>query len=129
MFQVKWIVLALAVIMYVFVIIFQDKKVWFTSAAALIIVALGIILPDSVFPLTDAARAAGGFTSRIYALKHSVGEIINWNVIMIYLGSMIIAALFIYVKVYSEEEIANMKTVELADDVKFHMETSLSKAV
>ena len=99
MFQVKWIVLALAVIMYVFVIIFQDKKVWFTSAAAIIIVALGIILPDSVFPLTDAARAAGGFSSRIYALKHSVGEIINWNVIMIYLGSMIIAALFIYSKV------------------------------
>ena len=85
--------------MYVFVIIFQDKKVWFTSAAAIIIVALGIILPDSVFPLTDAARAAGGFSSRIYALKHSVGEIINWNVIMIYLGSMIIAALFIYSKV------------------------------
>ena len=99
MFQVKWIVLALAIIMYALVIIFQDKKVWFTSAAAIIIIALGITLPDAVFPLSDAARAAGGASARFYALGHSVGEIINWNVIMIYLGSMIIAALFIYSKV------------------------------
>ena len=99
MFHVKWIVLALAIIMYVFVIIFQDKKVWFTTAAAIVVVVLGIILPDAVFPLPDALKAAGGASSRLYSLWHSVGEIINWNVIMIYLGSMTIAALFIYSKV------------------------------
>ena len=64
MFQVKWIVLALAIIMYALVIIFQDKKVWFTSAAAIIIIALGIILPDAVFPLSDAARGVPAAAAR-----------------------------------------------------------------
>lgn len=99
MLQMKWIVLILAVVMYLFVILFQDKKVWFTTAAALIVIALGIILPDTIFPLPEAVKSAGGASSRLYSLWHTTGEIINWNVIMIYLGSMVIAALFIFSKV------------------------------
>lgn len=112
MILLKWIVLALAIVMYGLVIAFQNKKVWFTTAAAVIVIALGMIFPDAIFVLpgaadsaevTDAvqATAAGSFSAgeHFYALWHSLGQIINWNVIMIYLGSMIIAALFIYSKV------------------------------
>ena len=38
--EMKWLVLALAVVMYLLVICFQNKKVWFTTLAALIIVVL-----------------------------------------------------------------------------------------
>ena len=86
MAALKYIVLALAVLMYLLVILFQNKKVWFTSAAAAIVIILGIIFPGQIFEEG----------SRLYALTHSLFEIINWNVIMIYLGSMTIAALFLY---------------------------------
>lgn len=112
MIWLKWIVLALAIVMYGLVIAFQNKKVWFTTAAAVIVIALGMIFPDAIFVLPGAAdsaevteavqaAAAGSFSAgeHFYALWHSLGQIINWNVIMIYLGSMIIAALFIYSKV------------------------------
>lgn len=87
MLSLKYIILAIAVLMYALVIAFQDKKVWFTSCAALLVVILGMIFPGNVFT---------GSESRIYAVTHSVLEIINWNVILIYLGSMTIAALFLY---------------------------------
>ena len=86
MVGLKCIVLALAVLMYLLVILFQNKKVWFTSGAAAIVIILGIIFPGQIF---DGE-------GRIYALTHSIFQIINWNVIMIYLGSMTIAALFLY---------------------------------
>ena len=89
MASLKYIVLAIAVLMYILVILFQNKKVWFTSAAALIVIILGMIFPGQIFIQPEQA-------SRIYAFTHSVFQIINWNVIMIYLGSMIIAALFLY---------------------------------
>ena len=82
----KYIVLAAAVLMYLLVILFQNKKVWFTSTAALIVIILGLIFPGQIF---DG-------TGRLYALTHSLFQVINWNVIMIYLGSMTIAALFLY---------------------------------
>lgn len=82
----KYLVLAIAVLMYLLVILFQNKKVWFTSLAAGLVIILGIIFPGQIF---DGP-------SRFYALSHSLLEIINWNVIMIYLGSMTIAALFLY---------------------------------
>lgn len=89
----KWIILAIAVLMYIFVIAFQDKKVIFTSGAALLVIILGIIFPGVIFKLPENISSFG---SRSYALTHSLFEIINWNVILIYLGSMTIAALFLY---------------------------------
>ena len=85
--SIKWIILGIAILMYALVIAFQEKKVWFTSIAAFIVIVLGMIVPGVIFP---------GSESHLYAFTHSVFEIINWNVIMIYLGSMIIAALFLY---------------------------------
>lgn len=52
--QLKWVVLAIAVVMYALVIAFQKKKVWFTSIAAVLVIILGMIFPVefSVFPKT-----------------------------------------------------------------------------
>ncbi|MCQ2577842.1 MAG: TRAP transporter large permease subunit [Treponema sp.] len=87
--ELKWIILALAVLMYLLVIIFQDKKVIFTSSAAVLILVLGMIFPGQIFTTGSAAE-------RFYPVLHSLGELINWNVLMIYVGSMTIAALFLY---------------------------------
>lgn len=91
--QLKWIVLALAILMYVFVIIFQNKKVWFTTGAVFLLLILGMIFPGQVF--SEGLANSGRFT----VISHSLFELINWNILMIYVGSMIIAALFIYSKV------------------------------
>lgn len=82
----------LAVLMYFLVIAFQDKKICWTSAAALIVLALGLFFPGQIFSRTE---------NNWLLIHHVFSELINWNVLMIYVGSMIIAALFIYSKVPS----------------------------
>lgn len=82
----KFFILALALVMYALVIVFQDKKVFWSLGAAAIAIVLGTVFPAGVF------EGSG----RIFALRHSLTQLINWNVLMIYVGSMIIAALFIY---------------------------------
>ncbi|MBL8968027.1 MAG: TRAP transporter large permease subunit [Spirochaetaceae bacterium] len=72
----KFAVLAIALVMYGLVIAFSDKKAWFTLGAAAIVIALGVVSP---------AKAAF--------------ELVNWNVLLIYIGSLIIADLFIYSRV------------------------------
>jgi len=88
--NIKFIILALALVMYLLVIIFQEKKIWMTSAAALITLVLGFIFSGNVF---EAQESAAGL------FHHVFFELINWNILMIYVGSMTIAALFIYSKV------------------------------
>ncbi len=94
MFEIRWFVLALSVLMYALVIIKQDKKVWFTSAAALILVVVSLFMPGKIFNPGDGTEVG-----RAYSITHPFFTLINWNVLMIYVGSMIIAALFIYSKV------------------------------
>lgn len=89
MFNLKFLILAIAVIMYLLVIIFQEKKILMTTGAAIITVALGFIFAGSIF----TPESTGGLFYHIFF------ELINWNILMIYVGSMIIAALFIYSKV------------------------------
>jgi len=72
----KFAVLAIAVVMYGLVIAFTDKKAWFTLGAAALVVVLGVVSP---------AKAAF--------------ELVNWNVLLIYIGSLVIADLFIYSRV------------------------------
>lgn len=86
--EMKWLVLCAAALMYLLVILFQDKKVIVSVAAAYILLTVGILLPGKIFP--DAGSA------RFSAVVHSITKLINWNVLMIYAGSMAIAALFIY---------------------------------
>lgn len=94
--EIKWLVLALAVFMYALVIAFQNKKVYFSLFTALILLVLGTILPGEIFK--DSSENPQNI-SRLFAISHSFCNLINWNVLMIYIGSMIIAALFIYSKV------------------------------
>ena len=84
----KFIILALALVMYALVIVFQDKKIFWSLGAAAAAIVLGTIFPAQIF---DGS-------GRAFALSHSFADLINWNVLMIYIGSMIIAALFIYSK-------------------------------
>ncbi len=74
----KFIVLGIAVLMYGLVIAFSHKKAWFTLSAGLIVTILGVVTPVQV-----------------------LAELINWNVLLIYVGSLIIADLFIYSRVPS----------------------------
>ena len=99
MFNLKWIVLAVAVIMYLLVIIFQDKKIWFTTGSAILLLILGMCFPGQIFRLESGAVSAVSDSSRWFPLVHTLGNLINWNVLMIYVGAMTIAALFLYSKV------------------------------
>jgi len=73
--EAKWIILLIAIAMYAAVIIFPSKKAWITLAAAALVIVLGIVTP----------LMAIGF--------------INWSVLLIYIGSLVLAELFIYSKV------------------------------
>jgi Na+/H+ antiporter NhaD/arsenite permease-like protein len=72
----KWIVLGIAVLMYVLIIVFPEKKTWAALGAAVLMIALRVIGP-----------------------LQAVTELINWNVLMIFVGSLVIAELFIYSRV------------------------------
>lgn len=74
--EIKWIVLAIAAAMYAIVIAFPDKKAWASLGAALLTVLIGVISPG-----------------------HALFELVNWNILMIYVGSLAIAELFIYSRV------------------------------
>jgi len=74
--EMKWIVLAIAVLMYGIVIVFPQIKAWASLGAALLTVILGIVTPT-----------------------HALTGLINWNILMIYVGSLAIAELFIYSRV------------------------------
>ena len=74
--EMKWIVLALAALMYVAVIIFSDKKHWVSLAAGAAVFFIGAV-----------------------PVKHALVHLINWNILGIYIGSLIIAELFLYSRV------------------------------
>jgi len=74
----KWLVLGLAVLMYVFVVIFPDKKSISALAAAAVVVVLGALGLIDVTPL------------------YAFAVLVNWTVLMIFVGSLVIAELFIY---------------------------------
>ncbi|MDR2371060.1 MAG: anion permease [Treponema sp.] len=72
----KLIVLAITILMYAAVVVFPGKKAWSTLAAAVLILILRVVTP-------------------LYA----AGTLVNWNVLMIYIGSLVLAELFIYSRV------------------------------
>ncbi len=93
---IKYVILGISILMYVLVIAFQKKKVWITTGAAVLVILLGMIFPGFVFNNPEDSVLAAFAGGHFYALIHSLFSVINWNVIMIYLGSMTIAALFLY---------------------------------
>ena len=93
--EIKWIILGIALVMYLLVIIFQEKKVRMTSVAALAVVVLGFLCQGGAIG-GNVFEQLSGPAALFY---HIFFELINWNILMIYVGSMIIAALFIYSRV------------------------------
>lgn len=69
-------ILVVLVLMYAGIIAMQDKKAWVSLGAGLVLVI-------------------GGATSA----SHAISSLINWNILLIYLGSLVLAELFIYSRV------------------------------
>ncbi|MDR0599708.1 MAG: citrate transporter [Treponema sp.] len=81
---VKWMVLGIAVLMYTLIVIFPDRKSWSALGAALLMILV----------------RAGGAQDTFFSLIREAGtELINWDVLMIFVGSLVIAELFIYSRV------------------------------
>jgi Na+/H+ antiporter NhaD/arsenite permease-like protein len=76
--EMKWIVLAVAVLMYTFIVMFPSKKSLASLGAALVMITLQVVGP-----------------------WEAIGTLVNWNVLMIFVGSLVIADLFIYSRVPS----------------------------
>jgi Na+/H+ antiporter NhaD/arsenite permease-like protein len=74
--EMKWVVLIIAVLMYGLVVIFPGKKSFISLGGALLMIILGVVSPGQ-----------------------ALGEFVNWNVLMIFVGSLVIAELFIYSRV------------------------------
>lgn len=74
--SMKLIVLILSILMYLGIIVFSHKKVYISLGIALLLIILGVI-----------------------SVKESLFELINWNVLFIYIGTLILADLFISSKV------------------------------
>jgi Na+/H+ antiporter NhaD/arsenite permease-like protein len=77
-------VLALAVVMYTLIVIFPERKSWSALGAAFLMLLI---------------RAAGTGETFFSLLREAGTELINWDVLMIFVGSLVIAELFIYSRV------------------------------
>ncbi|MCQ2240857.1 anion permease [Treponema sp.] len=98
--SIKVVVGIIAILACVLVAVFQSKKTWFTTGAALIVLLIGTFAPDTVFHLPEDILALdGNVHSRSYAFVHAVQEVINWNAVMLCLGSMMISSVLAYSKV------------------------------
>ena len=93
--DIKWIILGIALVMYLLVIIFQEKKVWMTSVAALALVILGFLCQGGAIG-GNVFEQLTGPTALFY---HIFFELINWNILRIYVGSMIIVLSVLYAPV------------------------------
>ena len=83
--EIKWIALAVTAAMYAVVIVFQSKKAHAALVAAALLLALeNFALPQEV---VGAARVS---------VAEAFGVLVNWNVLLIYVGSLALAELFIY---------------------------------
>ncbi|MDR1928988.1 MAG: citrate transporter [Treponema sp.] len=81
---VKPIVLLTAILMYTLIVIFPDKKSLSAVGAALLMIII---------------RSIGGEAGFFSLVREAGTELINWDVLMIFVGSLVIAELFIYSRV------------------------------
>jgi len=69
-------VLVVLILMYAGIIIFPSKKAWISVGASFALIVSGAVSP-----------------------LHALGSLVNWNILLIYIGSLILAELFIYSRV------------------------------
>jgi Na+/H+ antiporter NhaD/arsenite permease-like protein len=79
----KLFILITALVMYALVIAFTHRKAIIALVAAGVIVAAALLFP----------------TTGTVTLFRAFGELVNWNILAIYVGSLVIAELFIYSRV------------------------------
>lgn len=97
---IKIIVGFIAVITFVLVAVFQNKKIWFTTGAALLVLVLSTVMPDTIFHLPEDVLALdGNVHSRSYAWVHAITEVINWNAVLLCLGSMMFSSVLAYSRI------------------------------
>lgn len=70
------LILLTTVLMYAGIVAFPRLKAWISLGAALVLIVAGAVDPGT-----------------------AIGTLINWNILLIYLGSLILAELFIYSRV------------------------------
>lgn len=105
--QVKYLTLIIAAVMYLFAVIFKKNKIYFSTAAAFLVILLGMIFPNKIFALPkDILAMNENFSMSFYALSYSFTSAIPWNLFLIIAGVMITSELFIYSKV--PEKIASL---------------------
>jgi Na+/H+ antiporter NhaD/arsenite permease-like protein len=80
----QWVVLGIAVLMYVLIVMFPDRKSWSALGAAVAMTVVRAVATDDTF---------------FSLVKEAGTELINWDVLMIFVGSLVIAELFIYSRV------------------------------
>jgi Na+/H+ antiporter NhaD/arsenite permease-like protein len=80
---VKTFILAVAIVMYALVIVLSHRKAVIALSAAAIILAAGAIFPGP----------------GVVSVSQALTKLVNWNILAIYVGSLVIADLFIYSRV------------------------------
>jgi Na+/H+ antiporter NhaD/arsenite permease-like protein len=89
--SVKLLVLVLAVLMYLLIVVFPEKKSWSALGAALLMILIRSFGKGFEGFFTLIREAAAGVQGE--------APLINWDVLMIFVGSLVIAELFIYSRV------------------------------
>jgi Na+/H+ antiporter NhaD/arsenite permease-like protein len=90
----KIFVLVVALAMYALVIAFTNKKSWIALGAAALLLVFGAV-----------------------DVRTAVFELVNWNILLIYIGSLVIADLFIYSRVpavLADKVVAKSPTLGIA---------------
>jgi Na+/H+ antiporter NhaD/arsenite permease-like protein len=80
---VKLFILLVALAMYALVVVFIHRKALIALAAAGLVLVVGILYPGP----------------GMVTLGRAFGHLVNWNILAIYVGSLVIADLFIYSRV------------------------------
>lgn len=93
----KYMLVGLLAVMYVLIMVFRKHKSLIAFLAAVVFIVLGIVFPERVFPLPEDVVASNDFWRiRLYPLIFLVTESVDWNVVMMYLGCLILSAVVSY---------------------------------
>ncbi|WP_407399746.1 SLC13 family permease [Treponema sp.] len=98
--SIKIVIGTIAILTCIMVAVFQSRKTWFTMGAAFLVLVLGTFIPDSIFHLPEDILALdGNVHRRSYAFVHAFTEVINWNAVLLCLGSMMLSSVLAHSRV------------------------------
>ncbi len=97
----KYLILGIAVVMYGFIIAFPKRKSIFALGAAAAMIVIGL--------LSGGAHGVGPVEAAL--------ELVNWNILLIYAGCLVLAELFVYSRapaVLADKAVAKAPTLGIA---------------